>query len=310
LLSIARREPKPVAAALLMAAGLFVKHNLVALPLAAALWLPGRDRKAAMLFVLTGLAAGLAGLGVIRLFGINLLAEIFSPRLLAFANFQFGVSHFFAWAAFPIVIACWLLWRYPPDRWTRLATLYGIIAIAMGGGFAAGDGVDANAFFDAAIALGMIGGLAVDRFTPSGRVIAALSSLVPLLVLLMVNFHDSDFAFQASFRQQAKGDIAFIAGHGGAALCEDLALCYWAGKDPTVDVFNMSEAFATHARRDGALTDDIAQCRFAVLQFDSLDPFALGSNVHAALLAHYRIDHRDDDGTFFVRNACETPGSP
>jgi len=310
LLLVARRDPMPIGGALLMAAGLFVKHNLVALPLAATLWLIGQDWKAWTRFVLTGLAAGLIGLGVIRIFGINLLAEIFSPRLLAFANFQLAALQFLAWAALPILVSIWLLWRYPPDRWMRLAIPYAVIAIALGGFFAAGDGVDTNVFFDTTIALGLTGGLAVARFAPSGRLFAALAYLAPLAVLLVVDFHDRNFAFQPAFRHQAASDIAFLKRHDGPAICEELALCYWAGKDASVDVFNMGEAFATGARSDRPLIDNISHCRFAAMQFDSLAPFALGAKAHDALLAHYRIDHQNDDGIFLVRNGCAGRGSP
>src|SRR6185312_10323393 len=64
---------KPVAAALTMAFALFVKHNLIALPIASALWLALADRRAAMKFAATGMAAGLAGLLLFYLvYGVGL----------------------------------------------------------------------------------------------------------------------------------------------------------------------------------------------------------------------------------------------
>jgi len=137
-----------------------------------------------------------------------------------------------------------------------------------------------------------------------------LAYLFPLAVVLMTHFNDNNFAFTAAFRAEAPQDIAFIAEKTGPALCEDLALCYWAGKSASVDVFNMSEAFATHARDDQGLAAEIGACQFASLQFDSLDAFALGPRVRSAVLAHYRIDHRDDNGVFLVRDSCGKPGSP
>ena len=56
-----------VIAAVLMAAALFVKHSIVALPLALAVWLAIYDRRAALRFVVAGLLAGGAGLMGCRL---------------------------------------------------------------------------------------------------------------------------------------------------------------------------------------------------------------------------------------------------
>ncbi len=308
LVLLTRARPAIFGAALLMAAGLFVKHNLVAMPLAAALWLAGQDRKAAIRFVLTGLGAGVAGLLALQFLGrVDLLHEIFSPRLTSFANFQTGLSHFLPWALLPTAALLWLIARFPNDRDVRFVALYAVIAIVLGMVFSSGDGVDANVFFDAVIALALAGGLAFNRFEPLWVVLAYL---FPLAALLVTNSNDSNFAFTAAFRAAAPRDIGFIADKPGPALCEDLALCYWAGKTASVDVFNMSEAFATHARDDHELAAEIGRCPFGSLQFDSLDAFALGPRVRSAVLAHYRVDHRDDNGVFLVRDSCGRLGSP
>ncbi|HWA69227.1 MAG TPA: hypothetical protein VG821_05265, partial [Rhizomicrobium sp.] len=102
------------------------------------------------------------------------------------------------------------------------------------------------------------------------------------------------------FQRQAPLDIAFVAVKAGPALCENLALCYWAGKEPTVDVFNTAEQFKTGARSDAGLVAQIRGHYFHVIQLDSLDDFALGPHVHAALNAAYRVDHIDDNGAFLV----------
>ena len=50
-----------------------------------------------------------------------------------------------------------------------------------------------------------------------------------------------------------ESDIAFIASRSGPAWCEDLALCFWAGKPPAVDVFNLEQ----HIRRGTRTIDDL-----------------------------------------------------
>ena len=66
-----------------------------------------------------------------------------------------------------------------PDRHSLFCSIYAAAALLLGLVFAAGDGVDANAFFDLGIALSLALGLVVER----GRwpVLAAASAL-PLLV--------------------------------------------------------------------------------------------------------------------------------
>ena len=93
-------------------------------------------------------------------------------------------------------------------------------------------------------------------------------------------------------------DIAFLQLHPGPAICENLTLCYWAGKDDPVDVFNLSEAFKTHARSDADLVRLIDSRHFGAVVLDSMTDFAFGPNVKAALLAHYRVSRDDDNGIF------------
>ena len=98
----------------------------------------------------------------------------------------------------------------------------------------------------------------------------------------------------------ASVDIAFLREHPGRALCESLSLCYWAGKEVEVDTFNVGQAFATGARSDSDLIRQIEARAFSVMEFDTLEPFALGPRVKAAVLKNYQIAHSGDDGVFLV----------
>jgi hypothetical protein len=289
-----------------MAAGLFVKHNLVALPLAAALWLLLHDRRAASRFVLAGIGSGAAGLILFRLlFGSDLLAALASPRLYTFANFADVSWRFLLWAAAAAEFSVWLAIRQRRDPWVQFAALYGVIALAIGLAFSAGDGVDANIFFDAAIALGLTAGLIQQRFSAYGRGLAGMAIVVPLILFLWSHWSDDNFAYTGAFRAQAPRDIAFL--QSGPALCEQLSLCYWAGEKNPVDVFNLGEAIITGNRSDMPLVELLESRHFRAVQFDSMDSFALGPNVRAALLKNYRIDHEDDNGVF-LRPLEYSPG--
>lgn len=275
-------------AALIFAASLFIKHNLLALPLAAGAWLLCRDQSAALRFIVCGIAAAILGLVLCRLvYGAGLLTSLMSPRLLSLANLRFAILHLW-WAALPLTAVMAL--RGP---WKDFCRLYAGIALLVGLGFSAGDGVDANGFFDLVIACALALGLMAERVP----VFAALCA-APLPLFLVFNFSDNNFFFTRDFAAQSGRDIAFLKSRPGPALCDQLSLCLWAGKEAEVDVFNMGEQIKTGARDAAPLAGMIASRRFAVLQLQDLD--ALGPQVRTAIAKHYRIDHNDDNGNFLT----------
>jgi hypothetical protein len=277
-----------IVAALIFAASLFLKHNLLALPLAAGAWLLWQDRPAGLRFMLCGVAAAGFGLLLFRLaYGVSLPAELDSPRLISPANLRFAVMHLW-WAVLPL--AALFTVRGP---WKNFCLMYTGAALMLGLVFSAGDGVDANGFFDLAIACALTLGLALDR----APALAALSA-VPLPLFLAFNFSDNNFFFTRDFAGQSARDIAFLKSRPGPALCDQLSLCLWAGKGAEVDVFNVGEEIKTGTRDPAPLAGMIADRHFAVLQLQ--DRAALGPLVRAAIGKHYRPDHSDDNGSFLI----------
>jgi len=297
-----------IAAALAMTIALFVKQNLVALPLAALLWLILFEREAALRFAIAGLASGVAGLVLFReVYGQGIFGVIASPRTFSLALLARNAATWTIWSGPAMAAAIALLLAGRADRNTAFCALYALIGIAIGTSFSAGAGVDLNVWFDAAIALSLIGALALTRFhNPIQKGLALAAYLLPLLSGLALSYDESwrdrDTWLHpgADAAEIAQADIDFLKAHRGPALCEMLSLCYWAAKPAEVDTFNLGQAFATGARSDRALAARIEAGDFAALQFDSLDDFALGPRVKAAVLKRYRIDHENDDGVFLV----------
>jgi hypothetical protein len=278
---------KILTAALIFAASLFIKHNLLALPLAATAWLFWRDQRAARRFLLCGTTAMGLGLVLFRLlYGANLLTLLASPRLLSLANVQFGITHLW-WAALPL--AALVILRGP---WKGFCLFYAGAALIFGLGFSAGGGVDVNVFFDLAIACALVLGL----LPQSSRWPSAALYVLPLF--LIFNLHDNNFFFTRAFAAQSARDIAFLKSRPGPALCEQLSLCLWAGKGAQVDVFNVGEQIKTGTRDAAPLAGMIAAHRFAVLQLQELD--ALGPSVRVAIEKNYRLHHSDDSGQFLI----------
>ena len=301
-LLLQKNRHETIAAALAMAVGLFVKHNLIALPLAAALWLAWQDRREAMRFAVSGLVFCLAGLLLtLVLLHANLFAALASPRLWQMKNFLAGATQFLSWSGAGLIAAALLGWGAPKDSAVRLVALYAGIALVTGGVFAFGDGVDANIFFDAAIAFSLCAGLALERLPRRWTGALALLVALPLGLYLEKNLSASNFGFSEVFAREAPLDIGFVRVHPGPALCEDLSLCFWAGKEEPVDVFNLSEAIASGRRSDADLGHLLETQYFGSIVLSSLTPFALGPHLKSVLQAHYRPVRQDDNGTFLER---------
>jgi len=286
-----------IAAALAFAASLFLKHNMLALPLASAAWLLWQDRRVALRFIGCGLAAALAGLILFRLvYGTSLLTQLASPRFVSLANLRFAIAHLW-WAVLPLAA---LIILHGP--WKHFCVLYVTAALTLGLIFAAGDGVDANAFFDLAIACALALGLT----SRSGSTCPlAACSAAPLLLFMVFHWSDSNFFFTRDFAVQSARDIAFLQSRPGLALCDQLSLCLWAGKGADVDVFNIGEAIKTGKRDPAPLAGMIRARRFAVLQIQDLD--VLGPKVRTEIAQNYRADHSDDNGSFWVPRLKRAP---
>ncbi len=270
---------------------------MIVLPLAALIWLTLTDRKAALRFAGWGIAFGVLGLVLFRVvYGVNLWSELASPRLYSLAALQHNATAWAVWGGAGMAVMAALLLVRRSDRDVALCAIYAFVAVATGLVFAGGAGVDMNVWFDAAIALALGIALALDRLPRDlHKGLAASAYVLALVCGLALHWDD---VWQ---RLPAAGpDIAFLKNRSGPALCEMLSLCYWAGKRAEVDTFNTSQAFAPGARSDDALIGEIETRRFTVMEFVSLDDFALGPLVKRAVLANYRVDHESSNGTFLV----------
>ncbi|MGI4880587.1 MAG: hypothetical protein ACRYG4_24240 [Janthinobacterium lividum] len=272
------------AAALLIVTGLFIKHNLLALPAAVTLWLLIVDRRAAAIWCATGLAATLAALAVIDLkFGGNFVVDVlqhkrgFNPDGLAAG--AIGQLYFIPLIG---VAATLVKRRRELHPGVTLLLIFAAIAVPLGICERAGDGVSSNAHFEAAIALAILAGvglsIASDR-RPGTSLLGAPVMLVllalPLLLLLPSRIVRGATAVATLNEQAAAWDRmeAKIAATPGPVACELLAVCYWAGKDFEWDFFNQAERLRAGAPL-APLGDRIAGRQFAAIALTRKPGFA------------------------------------
>ena len=264
--------PQILGSALLMVAGGFVKHSLVALPAAATLWLLWLDRRATLVWA-TAVGAGLALGSLITWawFGSAAFVDVldhhrvFRLRLLMHA--VGGVAPLLPMLA---VVAM----RGHPDRDIAVfSTLFVGIALLAGIAQRCGEGVNYNAHFEALVAVCLVFGLAITpgrdatarrRRPGPGAANLCVFAALPVLGLLPWSlptaWHDvtGRHALQAAWRPI----IAQLADADGQVGCEMQSLCYWAGRPFAVDIFNLTQSALAWNASTGGSPDDAPANRF------------------------------------------------
>jgi hypothetical protein len=310
-LVVALRQPPSaramVVSALLCVLAIFVKHNLVLLPLSLAAWLLLADRRRAGTFIASGVIFTLIGLGLFRTaFGTTLFHQIASQRLYSAGNAAVAIENWLPWAAVPLCGTVLLFAIGRRDRYAGFATIYVVISVAGGILLSGGAGVDANVLFDADIALALCAGLLLSRLeyeTGSGWL--AFAYVIPLALMLRTvegDWSRADFWLHPmqEDRRVAAADISLLRSRPDPVLCEMLSLCYWAGRAAEVDVFNVDQSIRTGARPDTQLVRQIEAKRFSMIELESLTPFPIAGHVEQALMRSYRIVRSDDGRVFFA----------
>jgi hypothetical protein len=259
-------------AALLMLAGGFVKHSLVALPLAITLGLLVSNRRAALIWLATAmLGLGAAAAAVAVTYGPVAFADVLNhPRI--YSVYRMGEAFGRLIPMLPMVLIAAVVLRRERDPAVLLVVLFVAIAAVTGLAQRLGNGVSYNAHFETLIAACLAFGLALSR---SARLAPAITPLLltslaaaPLLYALPGRLTDlrADLQYAPAREAAWQAVITRIASADGAAACETLALCYWAGKPFTLDMFNLTETVLVHGNSAG-LQSLLDQHRLGILEY-------------------------------------------
>jgi hypothetical protein len=196
------RDPRSASAlpagAFLLATALFIKHNLVAQPIALLLWLIGFDRRAALKFaVYGGLFGGLGLAAGIAVFGCDFVTHVFAARPYSLDALRRGATGWLTRQPLSALVAVLLFASRPRDHSVALCALYAGVSVVVGAFFIGGADVDVNVMFDADIALAMSAGLALNRaarlewrFLPPGALgRSGVAGCYVVSLLLAVSFN-------------------------------------------------------------------------------------------------------------------------
>jgi hypothetical protein len=290
----------------IIAAGGFVKHNLIPLPAAIFMWLLISDRRSLIRFLVTGLltvgllmAAFTAIHGIDFLHGLLLDCREWRLSWVAYSIDQRGTQ---LWITMMLGMFGFVL--LPKSGVLRLLYFYFALACIWGFFTSGGRGVDQNAFFDIVISGTLLGGLVLGhmgrmevKYSSAGRLVTlCLLGAIVLSVSLAVPHRLVDlrdfWGRWASEKESVLSDILYLSDADGPVMCEDLALCYWAGKKFEVDYFNTGQKMRAGVIDPEKFNKLIQSKYFSVIQVQlgSIKPFKLGDEAKHVIIEHYRID--------------------
>jgi hypothetical protein len=297
------------ASAAAFAISFFIKHNLLAFPAAVGLHLLLDRAWKRFALWLGALAAISAGLLVLTFWwdGPYFFSHLLAPRSYSVMSAWGRVEPYFLDFQIPVAAAAFWSIRYAVSSARNLLVFAFVLAHLIGFGFAGGDGVVENVLFDALVMAVLIAAIGIGDLETRliglrfGGALLALALLAPFLgifaLLPRVLFEERRASqlrpgIDAEFRQAAE----FLQSRPGPALCEDLLLCFEAGKPPLFDAFYVRSQVKIDRLKEIDLLNTIQTGRFPTVEIEipadqTLAPvasFRFSKPVMGAILARYR----------------------
>jgi hypothetical protein len=311
------------ASAIAFAISLFTKHNLLAFPAAVGLQLLLQRAWKHFAVWLGALAVMSGGLLFLTFWwdGPYFLAHLLAPRSYSIMSAWGRVEPYLL--DFQILFAAAALWSvfYSTISTRNLLAIAFVLANIIGFAFAGGDGVVENVLFDALVMVVFITAIGMGDLESKlislrfGNLILLLALLIPylgifaLLPRVLYNEHQAKQAqpaLDAEFRQA----VAFLQGRPGPAFCEDLLLCYDAGKPPLFDAFYVNSQLKIGRLREADLLAYVDGGRLPTIEIEipagqlllPVASFRFSAPVMRAILERYRPAVRNSRFTLLVPN--------
>jgi hypothetical protein len=269
---------------LLMVAAGFIKHNIIAMPLTALIWLGiHRPRQLVNTGLLAACAVGAGFALCFAAFGPDFFSNLMSPRALKWKQVIGAVGHL-QWVAVGLVV-----WLYvgaarkgTNDRDAQFCSLFIVVALVSFFAQMTGTGVACNAQFELVFAVSIAVGVAfakapflplAQRYSPAALRCALLFAIClrllvsipidPVRLLTDPRFHADLAAREAAMSasviriQATPGDVA-----GGTLAC------YWAGKPFALDDFNSRQRIANGNLPADAIRKRIEAGKLTIVEAD------------------------------------------
>ena len=317
--------------AFLVVFGGFIKHNLVAIPIAITLDLAIRSRRCLPFWLASCAGFGTGFLGLTQIVaGGDFIEHLMSPRIFSWYGARYHLMKYLRLFKFPLAaIALGGSLVLTGNR--MIIAAWGMISITSATVLSGFEGTSYNMFQDAAVFLGIATAILLSELRKleiRGRMAKVLVTALPFLLVQPIlaaapvaavqTYHsaallDSDRRRQEMFLADAK----YVADRKGLAICESLLLCYMAGQPFILDPFNSRQYMLAGRLDQGDLIRRIAAHEFAVIQLradicddpttqschilhyrQKVDRFT--DEVLYAINQYYEVERRSTFGSFYV----------
>jgi hypothetical protein len=288
-------------AAVGVVAGIFVKPIVIALPLAATLWLVLYRRHLVTTWIVTGGAVTIGGASTLLLgYGAPFAANFAFPRVLTLHRLGTNLALVLK-AIVPLVAFAWFaarpgMARQPAIQFAAFAIGAALLEILMFGGAL---GVSINIVFDFVIGASVGAGLVYDRLAdiaPGARWRAALVAAMMVRVAIgmpnpLRDISPAGRADLAAQQMSVEAVVDRLRSLPGPVACEALSACVWAGHASAADLWKMRFETTLASLNGRAFLAGVADGRFsAVVTFPDFISPAQDRNLpglYAALAAWY-----------------------
>jgi hypothetical protein len=275
------------------------------------MYLTIRNLRSACVFAVTfALAVAAAIAACTSVFGVAMLRHLAAPRAYIPLRAAGKTTLWLLRLSAPAAAATVMWRRYRHDDRVRFCAIYAGVAGVAGAALSGGEGINANVFFDAIAAVSLSAAVALTR----GRADAVAAERVRarwLLAFVMAPLVAAVLPAARAWtptngwtgtrgdRAAAEADIALLSSRPGRALCEELALCFWAGKPVEADLFSVREQMLLHARGAAELSRLVDAQTFSVIQLN-VHGRALDEEFARALAKRYAIARTDAGRRLYV----------
>ncbi len=303
---------------LMIVAGL-IKHNIIAAPLSIAIYLIlSRNLRALSIFGgLSVIAVTVTCALLYFIYGASLFAAVLVPRPYSGSVAWVQTRDQLELYGLLLAVVPYLAFRTGSKE--RIIFIYAVVALLQGAVLSGGYDVDVNVFFDFAFCISI--GLALMRISlvqfierqrpwkiASVVMVCWLSiALLSPLLALWSRFEEIGGVFRAATDVSYQADLSYIRSNGPRVICEDPALCYWAGQPFNVDLNTLRIVISAFPDVEAQFVRQIENCSYSLIQLkadwtDEVDG-PMTNKIRETLIAHYKQERETDIGLYW-KPAC------
>jgi hypothetical protein len=268
--------------AVVFALSLFTKHDLLSFPLSVGVHLLlTRNWRALAVFAGTGVVTSTLLLALsFHIDGPYFLNELLQPRAYSLQNLCEETFHYLLHFLVLLIIGVKLLLNSKRSHYRSFLFILLIITNLSAIFFSGGDGVGSNIFYPALIAnlLSCViaicwlehGNMRTPHSKPSFRAALIITTVVGAL-MVPVQLHNDIIAqlrLQAA-TQAARQVITLLQSTNGPVICEDLLLCYEAGKPMDYDPYYVNDQLLTGRLTETSILAMLTTHHYAAIQINA-----------------------------------------